>query len=279
VPQSHSQFDLMGGGREKMKPRLSLVAAAMFGAVAGATAVYLSMGHPVGGAYAQALPTHPAPPDQEGGVVVQLCDGVTTTKVEGLRAGQQMSRAQALAVTGRLMAEWQRKHPDQHWVLAQAETGTTSAATGSSGAGGTQNIAGRSTGGAAQLKSQQGDTYASFHDRDYMIWKAQTDAFVDYGNQVFHSAKLLGGTIGVSCDMCHPNASNTHPETYPKYQVQLQRVALLRDMINWCIENPVKGKTLSANDPKLHALEAYILGDRRPSPAIEAGHRVLSLAR
>ncbi len=63
--------------------------------------------------------------------------------------------------------------------------------------------------------------------------------------------------------MCHPNAANTHPETYPKYQEQLQRVALLRDMINWCIENLVKGRTLSADDPKLRALEAYILSQRQ----------------
>ena len=59
--------------------------------------------------------------------------------------------------------------------------------------------------------------------------------------------------------MCHPNAANTHPETYPKYQVQLQRVALLRDMINWCIENPVKGKALPDDSRSLRALEAYIL--------------------
>ena len=52
--------------------------------------------------------------------------------------------------------------------------------------------------------------------------------------------------------MCHPNGRNTHPETYPKYQVQLQRVALLRDMINWCIENPVKGKALR-DDSRTHA--------------------------
>jgi hypothetical protein len=69
--------------------------------------------------------------------------------------------------------------------------------------------------------------------------------------------------IGVSCDMCHPNASNTHPETYPKNQEQLQRVALLHDIINWCIENPVKGKTLDSNDPKMRALEAYILAQRK----------------
>jgi len=57
--------------------------------------------------------------------------------------------------------------------------------------------------------------------------------------------------------------SGRHPETYPKYQEQLQRVALLRDMINWCIENPVKGKTLSPDDPKMRALEAYIMAQRK----------------
>jgi thiosulfate dehydrogenase len=113
---------------------------------------------------------------------------------------------------------------------------------------------------------QQGDTYASFTDRDYKVWKNETDNFVAEGKRIFHSDKELGGTIGVSCDMCHPDASNTHPETYPKYQVQLQKVALLRDMINWCIENPVKGKAFDPNDPKLRALEAYILAQRKGVP-------------
>ena len=113
---------------------------------------------------------------------------------------------------------------------------------------------------------QQGDTYASFTDRDYKVWKNETDNFVAEGKKIFHSDKELGGTIGVSCDMCHPDASNTHPETYPKYQVQLQKVALLRDMIDWCIENPVKGKALDPNDPKLRALEAYILAQRKGVP-------------
>ena len=95
---------------------------------------------------------------------------------------------------------------------------------------------------------------------------------MEQGKKVFHSAKLLSGTIGVSCDMCHPDAANTHPETYPKYQEQLQRVALLRDMINWCIENPVKGKTLDPNDPKLRALEAYILAQRKGVPLAYGKH-------
>jgi hypothetical protein len=39
-------------------------------------------------------------------------------------------------------------------------------------------------------------------------------------------------------------------------------VALLRDMINWCIENPVKGQPLSPDEPRLRALEAYIISQR-----------------
>ena len=109
------------------------------------------------------------------------------------------------------------------------------------------------------LAVQQGDTYASFQPRDYKVWKAETDKFVAEGKRIFHDDKALGSTIGISCDMCHPDAANTHPETYPKYQVQLQRVALLRDMIDWCIENPIKGKALDPNDPKLRALEGLHL--------------------
>jgi cytochrome c len=106
-------------------------------------------------------------------------------------------------------------------------------------------------------------TYSAYDARDELVWKSETQKFVDEGNAIFHDAKKLGGTIGISCDMCHPNAANTHPETYPKFQVQLQRVALLRDMINWCIENPVKGKALPDDSPTMRALEAYILAQRK----------------
>lgn len=56
------------------------------------------------------------------------------------------------------------------------------------------------------------------------MWKLETEKFIQEGHRIFHDADAFGGTAGVSCDMCHPDASNTHPETYPKYQVQLQRV-------------------------------------------------------
>jgi hypothetical protein len=34
-------------------------------------------------------------------------------------------------------------------------------------------------------------------------------------------------------------------------------------MINWCIEHPVRGKPLAADDPKMRALESYILAQRK----------------
>jgi cytochrome c len=117
--------------------------------------------------------------------------------------------------------------------------------------------------GQGPTEVQSGDIYKKFSERDEQIWQASTDQFVQEGKRIFHDAQALGGTIGVSCDMCHPDAANTHPETYPKYQVQLGRVALLRDMINWCIENPVRGKPLPDGDDKIKALEAYILAQRK----------------
>ena len=63
---------------------------------------------------------------------------------------------------------------------------------------------------------------------------------------------------------------NTHPETYPKFQTQLKKVALLRDMVNWCIINPLEGSELPENDPRMKALEAYILAQRAGQP-LQAG--------
>jgi thiosulfate dehydrogenase len=209
---------------------------------------------------APTLPIHQLPASKDGGVVVMLCDGKTSMEVKGLKSGEAMSHAQALEVTRQLMAKWQADHPDQKWQMAQSDQSSQPVPAEAAAPGKSGNAK------PAQKGVQQGDTYASFTDRDYKVWKNETDNFVAEGKRIFHSDKELGGTIGVSCDMCHPDASNTHPETYPKYQVQLQKVALLRDMIDWCIENPVKGKALDPNDPKLRALEAYILAQRKGVP-------------
>jgi cytochrome c len=60
------------------------------------------------------------------------------------------------------------------------------------------------------------------------------------------------------------------PETYPKFQTQTKKMALLRDMINWCIQNPLKGALLPEDDPRLRSVEAYILFARK-GVALEPG--------
>ena len=225
-------------------------------------------------ALAQQLPTHQPAETNSGGVVVELCDGVTRTEVKGLKPGQAMTHAQALAVTHSLMAEWERKHPDQHWQVAQdASAGASTAETEASPAASTTAAETSSAPVPTATEAPKAPTPNQAAEKS----QAPSNPVISgpghrqspplqQGKQVFHDANLLGGTIGVSCDMCHPDAANTHPETYPKYQVQLQRVALLRDMIEWCIENPVKGKTMDPNDPRLRALEAYILAQRKGVP-------------
>ena len=49
----------------------------------------------------------------------------------------------------------------------------------------------------------------------------------------------------------------------PRFQVQMGRVALLRDMINWCVEQPVRGTRFEPDDERMRALEAYIYAQRR----------------
>jgi hypothetical protein len=217
---------------------------------------------------AAALPKHNIPASPDGNLVVGLCDGQTWVEVPGVKVGQPMTREQAQWAADRLMEEWRAKNPDKDWMnsAVEAEGGLDRLAAGTRLA--QADTAPKPAKGAGSAKSagpatDQVQTYGAFTERDQKIWKESTDALVAEGNKIFHDAKLLGSTDAISCDMCHPNAANTHPETYPKYQVQLGRVALLRDMINWCIENPVRGKPLADDDPRMKALEAYILSQRK----------------
>ncbi|OGT31254.1 MAG: cytochrome C [Gammaproteobacteria bacterium RBG_16_51_14] len=99
-----------------------------------------------------------------------------------------------------------------------------------------------------------------FTDADLKKWQAEFQSVVAEGEKLFHSHL---GSNAVGCDQCHPNGSDTHPETYPKFQKQLSKVATLRDMINWCIENPAEGEPLALDDPKMIAIEAYLTWERR----------------
>jgi cytochrome c len=100
-----------------------------------------------------------------------------------------------------------------------------------------------------------------FRKEDAQRWQAEFESVSKKGRELWTSGDL--GTNGVACAQCHPNAANTHPETYPKFQKQYGKVTQLWEMVNWCIRNPLQGQPLAADDPKMEALVAYISFERR----------------
>jgi len=95
---------------------------------------------------------------------------------------------------------------------------------------------------------------------------------VRIGDLLFHgdaeTEKTMGVQLsrtGMSCAMCHPFASDTHPHEFPKFQEQVGKFSTLRDMINWCIEKPNEGVKLDSDSDAMKALEAYIYWSNRGS--------------
>lgn len=100
-----------------------------------------------------------------------------------------------------------------------------------------------------------------FNQEDLKRWEQEYMSVVKEGERLFHGG--LKSKNSVSCDQCHPNAANTHPETYPKFQQQLGKVAGAAEMVNWCIQNPLESEPLALDDPQMTALLAYIHHERR----------------
>jgi hypothetical protein len=156
-------------------------------------------------------------------------------------------RGQAAAEV--LMAKWKKKNPDVDWEAEERLSRTFIPAADNSHL-------------LKQDSQKATHPYRNFSKLDLLTWKRETERLVVAGSKVFHDANELGSTIAVSCDMCHPNAANTHPETYPKFQTQIGKVVLLRDMINWCLEQAARAPRMSADDPRMRAMEAYIISQR-----------------
>ena len=178
---------------------------------------------------------------------VKLCDNKTSVQVP---ADAPKTRAEGQKIYDALMAQWKEANPNSSWEQGEVEAHQVIPPADNS----------------ALIGVGQSSTYGVVTQQTVQVWKNETYKTALFGSKVFHSGDELGSEIGVSCDMCHPRAANTHPETYPKFQPQLGRVAMLRDMINWCIEHPVRGKVLAADDPKMRALEAYIIAQRKGTP-------------
>jgi hypothetical protein len=172
------------------------------------------------------------------------------------RAGQE-ARAEGLMAADAMMASWRAKNPDQDWEQAVRSRHWFAPVHDNS----------------AVLAEGQGagNPERHFDERDLLVWKRETEQLVSAGARIFHSGDELGSTIAVSCDMCHPDAANTHPETYPKYQAQIGKAVLLRDMIN-CVQHPVRAPAMAEDDARTRALEAYIYAQRSGTPLAFGKH-------
>lgn len=179
-----------------------------------------------------------------GGLVVVI--GLAAV-VAGAGSPPQEPRGKELAES--ILARWRAANPDVDWEADEREAHAFVESFDNSGL-------------ITEGTQADGHPYRKITKQDVLTWKRETERFVLMGSRIFHSADELGSTVGVSCDMCHPHAANTHPETYPKYQTQMGKVVLLRDMINWCLQQPLRAKPLAEDDGRMRALEAYIYAQR-----------------
>ncbi|WP_461832690.1 c-type cytochrome [Aquifex sp.] len=103
-----------------------------------------------------------------------------------------------------------------------------------------------------------------FTEEDLKLMNEELMALVKKGDELWHDPKL--GKNGLTCANCHPDAANTNPHTFPKFQDNLGKVATLREMINWCIKVPLEGKELPEDSEEMKALEAYAIYMHRGFP-------------
>jgi thiosulfate dehydrogenase len=96
-----------------------------------------------------------------------------------------------------------------------------------------------------------------FEDQ-FMQWVVKGDLLFhgDPATEEEFGVKL--SETGMACAMCHPMGSDTHPQSFPKFQVSMAEFATLRDMTNWCIEKPMQGTVIDVDSDAMKALEAYM---------------------
>ena len=202
----------------------------------------------------------------------RACATARRQEVKGVKPGESCRATQAQAVSDELMDEWQQEESGRELGGRGLRRRRAAAARSSPPPGPCRSQQSAASSATAQSqparrsrRSRTGHTYGAFSDARRAAVERVDAGVRGRGQRDFPRRRSSSAAPSASrCDMCHPNAANTHPETYPKYQVQLGRVALLRDMINWCIENPVRGKPLARRRPQAaRRIEAYILAQRK----------------
>ena len=92
------------------------------------------------------------------------------------------------------------------------------------------------------------------------------------GKALFNDPKLAGGTAGKSCNSCHPDGKGLENAGIKKKEFNLagKKQTGLKEAINTCIENALKGKALDRKSQEMKDLAAYIKSFEKKTPAAKA---------
>ncbi len=87
------------------------------------------------------------------------------------------------------------------------------------------------------------------------------DVVIDEGNQLWKDTSL--SPAGMSCSVCHPKGMRLFSSPYPKYIEMAGDIVTLDQMINFCMENPMKSSALPWNGREMTALAAYVMANSK----------------
>jgi cytochrome c len=79
------------------------------------------------------------------------------------------------------------------------------------------------------------------------------------GKALFNDSKLAGGTEGKSCNSCHPDGKGLEKAGMKKeFNLGGMKQTSLKEAINTCIVNALKGKALDTKSQEMKDIVAYI---------------------
>jgi len=82
---------------------------------------------------------------------------------------------------------------------------------------------------------------------------------VEKGKALFNDPKFAGGTAGKSCASCHPDGKGLEKAAEKKeWKTPAGPAKTLKEAVNLCIVNALKGKALEPKSEEMKNIVAYI---------------------
>ena len=82
------------------------------------------------------------------------------------------------------------------------------------------------------------------------------------GKTLFESPTFGGGTSGKSCASCHADGKKLSADLFEreKHMVMGKEIGSVADIVNVCIEMPLKGKAIKTDSEEMKDILAYMQG-------------------